>query len=567
MNPTAPVVVDGLWLAVWKLSRMNLGRSFSSFRRAKLSRKILTIVGVLVVVGLMVGAYVLGGLAMRFLTSNEAKQQLGDVAPLLEALPSLIFIAAFLFMFIISFGILLQALYLAGDMEFLLSAPVPIRAVFLTKLFQAILPELALIEIIGIPILFSLGAALSLNPVYYGIVVLLLAVIPLTASGLSSLGTMALVRIIPAKRVAEILAFVGGITSFVCSQTGNLMRFAQSDNQKIFDGIQRLHISWLPLDWGGRGLVELGRGQWASGAFFVALALLASLAIFAGSLLAAEKLYYSGWATMQGVPRRKKAPRSMENNLKNTSAAGPLPAPIRALVIKDLRLIWRDLKFRSELITPLIFGIVYFFILIRGRGGANVSEDKLIASYGVVGLSMFTGWMLLERLVLTAFSREGKEYWLLKSAPLSPGQLLAGKYLAAYLPALAVGWLYLIITSFLRPPGVVEFIAGLLSIGMNFAGLAGLLLYFGVLGAKFDWQDPRQMTSTRGSCLGMIISFAFMLTSAALFFLPAPIIQALGGDELTGRLIGVAIGGIFCLTVGYVMPQLAYGKVVKLNEE
>ena len=43
-----------------------------------------------------------------------------------------------------SFGVLLQAMYLAGDMDFLLASPVPIRAVFIAKLLQAVIPNFAI---------------------------------------------------------------------------------------------------------------------------------------------------------------------------------------------------------------------------------------------------------------------------------------------------------------------------------------------------------------------------------------------------------------------------------------
>ncbi len=47
----------------------------------------------------------------------------------------------------------------------------------------------------------------------------------LIASGLASLLVMGVVRIFPARRVAEVLGFIGAIATFICSQSGNLMRF------------------------------------------------------------------------------------------------------------------------------------------------------------------------------------------------------------------------------------------------------------------------------------------------------------------------------------------------------
>ena len=55
-----------------------------------------------------------------------------------------------------NFGVLLQGLYLSGDMEFLLTAPLPARAVFLSKLIQAILPNLLLLGLISTPAMVGL---------------------------------------------------------------------------------------------------------------------------------------------------------------------------------------------------------------------------------------------------------------------------------------------------------------------------------------------------------------------------------------------------------------------------
>ncbi len=91
-------------------------------------------------------------------------------APFLESLPVLIFTGLFMGILVTSFGVLLQALYLSGDMDFLLSSPIPIRAVFITKLMQAVLPNFGLIALFGLPVLFGLGISGGYNFLYYPLV-------------------------------------------------------------------------------------------------------------------------------------------------------------------------------------------------------------------------------------------------------------------------------------------------------------------------------------------------------------------------------------------------------------
>ena len=60
--------------------------------------------------------------------------------------------------------------------------------------------------------------------------------------------------------------------------------------------------------------------------------------------------------------------------------------------------------------------------------------------YANAGISLFISWPLLSRLAMMSFSLEGKQYWLLKSAPVTTARLVTGKYLVAYIPTLILCW-------------------------------------------------------------------------------------------------------------------------------
>ncbi|HEX2998552.1 MAG TPA: hypothetical protein VHP14_27265, partial [Anaerolineales bacterium] len=155
--------------------------------------------------------------------SPEFVQYAGmDLKSVLASIPALTLSALFIGTLLTSFGVLLQALYLSGDMDFLLATPVPIRAVFIAKLLQAVLPNFALFSLFGIPMLFGLGLSNGYHASYYPLVVLLMIFLALAASGLSALLVMGVVRILPPRRAAEILGFVGAMFAFLCSQIGNL---------------------------------------------------------------------------------------------------------------------------------------------------------------------------------------------------------------------------------------------------------------------------------------------------------------------------------------------------------
>lgn len=573
-----------LWRYVWKLLRLRGVILISEFRRAKLRRKIgMIFLGLLAIAGL-VFAFVLSWLLLRLMRSPELAQFMGNTQPLLESMPTLVISAAFAAILITSFAVLLQALYLAGDMEFLLSAPVPIRAIFITKLLQATLPNFSLILLFGLPVLYGLGASGGYNILYYPLVLIVLALVALATAGLSSLLVMGVVRIFPARRVAEVLGFVVAILSFTCSQSGQFARYAnvsQGQATQMLNLATRFNTPWSPLTWAGRGLVDIGEGRWPSGAGLVLLTIVITSGVFALSLATAERLYYSGWASVQISTGKKASARRNGAVQPRVAIAAPLrrllPADVRGLIAKDWLMLRRDLRNMSQLITPLILGAVYALMLIRsggqapaGRGEApavfmEIMQNAMV--YGNVAISLFVSWSLLSRLAALGFSLEGKNYWMIKIAPISVARLLGAKYLAAFLPTLALGWVFLLIISLVQRASPGTLIFGMLVVLLTIAGTAGLNLAFGVIGANFNWEDPRRVTQGGIGCLGALASFLFLGISLLLFFGPAVLLKMLGGPAAAGEFAGLALGGIVCLIGGFVPLWLVRGRVRRLGED
>jgi len=575
-------VPASLWPAVWKLLRLRGLILLSGFRRARLKRKIGIVVLSLILLSFLGFVFFISWALLRFLRSPQLVQFAGDVTPVLESMPSLILGGAFLGILLTSFGVLLQALYLAGDMDFLLSAPLPIRAVFVTKLLQAILPNFGLICAFSLPVLFGLGASSGYNALYYPFVLLALSALTLAAAGLASLLVMAVVRVFPARRVAEVLGFVGAVASFLFSQTGQFARFGnvnQGQATLALRSLERFNNPWSPLAWAGRGLVDLGEGHWVAGFGYLTLSIGLAALIFGLALTTAERLYYTGWAGMQSIRRKKKtlkATRSTASGALGAGAARLIPPAMRAIVVKDSFVLRRDLRNMSQLVTPLILGIVYAIMFLRsggqpppGRGEAPawfMEAARNLLVYGNVGISLFVGWMLIARLGGMGFSQEGRSYWLLKTAPVSAGQLLAAKFSVAFLPALALGWIFLLGITLLQRAGLSILLFTLPVVALCVAGSAGLNLAFGVVGANLDWDDPRHMQRGSSSCLGALVSILYLPLSLLLFFGPPLLFTTLGWPEPGGQLAGLLLGGAFSLTCAVLPLWLVRKRVLVLGE-
>jgi ABC-2 type transport system permease protein len=459
---------------------------------------------------------------------------------------------------------------------------VPIRAVFITKLLQAILPNFGLICAFVLPLLFGLGAAEGYSFLYYPLVLIVLAALALAAAGLASLMVMLIVRVFPARRVAEVLGFVGAIVAFVCSQSGQLVRFGQFSQNQADQAIlmaTRFNTPWSPLSWAGRGLVAVGERQWLSAGGLLVLSLGLAFLIFGIALTTSEHLYYTGWASIQNNRRKKKVARVARPTV--VRPAGRLtrrliPPAVSGIMVKDYYVLRRDLRNLSQLVTPLIFGIIYAVLFLRGggqpplgRGEAPAAFNTIVTNMFVyinVGISLFVGWMLLSRLGGMGFSQEGKNYWMLKAAPVSVAQLITAKFLVAFLPSLVLGWVFLLVITLVQRANLSMLLFTLPVVALCIAGNAGINLGFGIFGANMNWEDPRQMQRGAVGCVGALVSVIYMGVSLALFFGPAVILSLFKVPASVGQATGLLLGGIFCLACAVVPLWLASKRVPLLGE-
>jgi len=596
MNSLSALPTGRLFPSIWKLIRLRLLLNWNAFKHAKTGRKIGTIALSFLALAFTGFIFFLSWLLLGFLRSPKLTQYVGfDVAPFLQTVPVLVFALLFVGILFSSFGVMLQALYLSGDMDFLLTSPVPIRAVFVTKLLQAVLPGFGLAAMFGLPVLYGLGLAGQYSILFYPLVLLTMIALTLAAAGLSALLVMLVARLFPPRRVAEVLGFLTATLSILCSQSGNLyntlghnVTISGSQVNGVFALLMRFNTPWNPLNWAGRGLVDLGEGRWLAGFGLVALTLGLSVLAFSFALATAERWYYSGWAGMQTVAYKKKSARLIRANagidrpvpgsasLAGTQMRKLLPAPVRGILQKDFLLLRRDIRNLSQLVTPLIFGVFYTVMFLR-PGGSMFPDSPgmpvifstishLVSTYGNIGMSLFVGWMLISRLAGMAFSSEGKNYWMVKASPVRPAHLLAAKFLVSYLPTLALGVVFMVAVSILQKASLPIFLYGLLATALCLAGMNGILLAFGVAGANFNWTDPRRMNAGAIGCLGQALTGLFLPIAFGFFIGPMLLAAVFQWSQIYGYLAGAVAGIAVSVTCALLPPWLVQKRVERLNE-
>ena len=128
-----------------------------------------------------------------------------------------------------------------------------------------------------------------------------------------------------------------------------------------------------------------------------------------------------------------------EGKRKGLSLVGllrPLPMPIRAIVIKDWITLPRDIRQLSGLVFPILMAFVYIYMTASGDTAKQIPGA---ASWMALAIVPLLPYFLTLYYTVGTIGIEGKNFALLRVAPLSGSRLLWGKFWASLGPTLLIG--------------------------------------------------------------------------------------------------------------------------------
>jgi ABC-2 type transport system permease protein len=570
--------------AILVLARARFRIFRNTFWRGKLINKLGMLALLLVAAGGAWLVYTLMRGAVGLLTSEEFLAALAeagrenpaaslptDFRPYLAALPSIALFGTLALLIFTSFSTVLSSLYLSGDLDMLVVAPVPMRAVFVVKLFGGLLVPYVLLFVLLAPALLGYGQALGYGPAFFTAAVVILLLFPLLPVGVGALLVMVVVRLVPARRARDIVGVIGGLLGvawYVVSQFSPQIA-PRIANVETLEGLRRLDLPLLPSAWAGRALVAAGEREWLTLALYGGLFVVASVAVFGICLVLAERLYYVGWsniATQGGTVRRPAADQRRRRSGTVWSAlvgglSSLLPSAAAAIVFKDLRVFPRDLRNLQQVIFPLALAGIWTFQLVSNRGGAEELDGGLGSAGGVlgsVGISFFVCMSLSNVLGGPSVSREGRGYWLLKAAPVRARTILLGKLALAYLPYPLAGTLLVALLTLLQRGTPLAFLSSLALVLVAGLGTSAIALGMGAAFPRFDWENPQQQNTLQAGCLAPVLYMTYVALAAGL---------ALGLPALANALVPAATAWLtalgwallLALTAGVVWAALGVG--------
>jgi ABC-2 type transport system permease protein len=513
------------------------------------------------------------GIAFRVLRYIRHVEDIGN---LLAAKVLGIILLSFLSILILSNIITaLSTFFLAKDLDFLVAAPIDWRRFYLAKLGETVVHSSWMVGLLVIPILTAYGVVYHGGPLFPFICVAAFAPFLLLPAVGGTIVTVALVNVFPARRARELLGLIaiGGVGLLVLMlrliRPEQLARPEGFRNFVDYLAVLRTPTSpYLPSEWAASMIMNwlLRIGDPVPIAMLWVSAL-GALALGAG---VHRLLYHSGFSKAQeGAERR--ITRKLRGPL--SVMLSWLPPAKRELILKDLRLFFRDNTQWSQLILLAVLLMVYLFNIksLPIHTGERLPFALItVISFLNLGLAGFVLAAVAARFVFPGISLEGRQMWLLRSSPLDPNALLWSKYWMGTIPLLFLALAITILTNRLLEVGPFMMAVGIGTIVLYTLAASALALSFGVFYPQFGTENAAQIPTSYGGVVYMMASLTLLAVIIMIEAVPvATELRALQfGVEGTGSaqlfLSGVAVVAV-CVSATIVPLRLSQKRLERME--
>jgi len=529
----------------------------------------------------VLGGFVVGYLAIGYVLFHAGLGYLYHV-PIVGSLLSqrmLYLIFGFFFVMLVFSNLIVgySTLFRNRETEWLLSLPVTHRNVYRWKFLESLVVSSWALIFLTAPMMAAYGHVHQVAPLFYLEVALLYAPFVVLPALLGSWGVLLLVRVLPRRGVKKVLLFAAAavvlLLIFRVKPVTDVQAVSTQDVVSLDQLLRHTRLSlhpFLPSAWVAKSMLAWGEGLATQGAFYFLVLL--SNALF-GLLLGfqiAGRLFYPSWTRaltaraerFQAAADSRKERQRTRSKLEWVLTRGlRMSAPTAALVLKDVRLFWRD---PTQWIQFMIFfGLLCIYVLNLRNVSFNFASEfwETMISYLNLAASSLTLSTLTTRFVFPQFSLEGRRIWILGLSPVGLVRVLWQKFWLSFLAAATITVTLMIVSSLMLHLswGKVLFFA--CAIALMSAALSGLAAGLGALFPNFKEDNPSKVVSGFGGTLCLVVSFSYISLFVGFAALPdLRLVTRLAPpfSDYTARAIAVALSIAILL-----VPMFLAGRRVK----
>lgn len=504
------------------------------------------------------------GLLFRMLTYFRGVAEIGPLlAGKLLGLILLSFVSILLLSNVIT---ALSSFFLARDLDMLVSSPVDWLTLYGAKLTETTVNSSWMVVLLAFPMLAAYGVAYDGGPWFA--LVAIAAFIPFLVipAVIGSAVTLLLVNLFPARRTRDILSVIAVLAAAGVVLLFRLMRpekLARPEGfRSLVDFIAVLRgptSPFLPSEWLQRTLMSWLTDRFDPLPLYLLWSTAAALVVM-GALLH-RALYAQGFTKAQESGERFVRDGAIGRLARGLLA--PLGVLRRELVLKEVRIFFRDSTQWSQLILLAVLVVVYVFnikFLPLTGDGITFFIVNLIPFLNLA-LAGFVLASVAARFIFPGVSLEGRTWWLLRASPMSMRDLLWSKFWVGTLPLLALALAIVGVTNTLLQVSAFMFALSLGSVVLLTFAMSGMALGFGTLYPQFETENAAQIPTSFGGLLYMMAAIG--LIGGVIVLEARPVYSYLsarsfgGTADPTELVVGIGAAAVLCLAATFMPIRVA----------
>jgi ABC-2 type transport system permease protein len=477
---------------------------------------------------------------------------------------------------ILLFGIyyVIAAFYFARDLEFLIPLPLRPGEVMASKFAVIVINEYLTVAAIVLPVVVTVGVLARRGVGYWVNATLVYLTLPIIPLALVSLVVVAMMRFINVSRKKDALILVGSLAliglSFALqiglgrSAGGGGPEASAKAVAAFFTSpdslLNKVGAIFPPGIWATKAIAGGFSGE---GLANLALLLGVSVVLFAGMVVAAEKLFYRGVIGLGETTGKRR--RLTRDEMSRRVSSGR--RAFAAIFGREWKIMNRTPIFLLNGILVSVFVPAIFVLMATlnkgggvGSGGggdpmallkAMMSANPLVAILGAALFMTICG--SINGTASSTFSREGAQFWISQTIPVAPREQASAKFLHSYLVAmLGVVTASVVAAVFLHMRAVhlapamgLSLVAGVM--------LTGVGMMIDLARPLLDWTNPQKAIKQNLNVLLALFADVGILT--AVFFGAKSLIRA---KLATNVVLGVVFVGLGALAAVSYMAMLKF---------
>jgi len=537
----------------WLLVRVNALQTWRRFLAARRQSRLLT-----AVIGLFVSGYLVVSFGLFYHGLRFVAKFPGLGAVLTERLMYALFAFLFALLLLSNLVIGYTNLFRNRETAFLLTLPVSPQTILRWKFIEStVLASWAFVFLVA-PLLAAFGLVRGVAWHFYPVTLGLIALFIMLP------GVLGVVLATWVGRYLDRRSFqIGMITSgIVLLALAAFWWKAQPVSDELLDrrtleALDQLLAKtrftlfpFLPSYWLSAAVLQWAEGI-LRGALFFVLVLLSYTLLFGGVLFTRfGQVFYRTASAVQS--RAGGAPLRPAARPRRRPSAGPLEHIVgqifwlqrdtRALVVKDLRMFWRDTAQWGQ--SVMLFGLLGIYIINLRNFTHQLTNPfwvNLVAflNLGVCALNLAS---VTTRFVFPQFSLEGRRLWIVGLAPMGLARVVKIKFWLASVLSLLVTCGLILLSCYLLKMSWDRLLFFGAVVGVMTFALNGLAVGLGVLYPNLQEANPNKIVSGFGGTLCFVLSSFYILASVLLLVLGAAGLHARALWALEG------IGGFLLLS-------------------